>query len=123
VRGIAHLVGQAYTPGNAPEVIEKDPDVTIRRIQLLLTAVGMVTLGATEMYTLSVAKTSISTQMDVKNSRLSPASLTVKAGSIVTWTNKDDEPHTVVSGRNGRGSVRLTRTACTGSASLRRYRR
>jgi plastocyanin len=27
----------------------------------------------------------------------SPASLTVQAGSSVTWTNKDDEPHTVVS--------------------------
>jgi plastocyanin len=26
-----------------------------------------------------------------------PTSLTVKAGSTVTWTNKDDEPHTVVS--------------------------
>jgi len=26
-----------------------------------------------------------------------PAALTVKAGSTVTWTNHDDEPHTVVS--------------------------
>ena len=26
-----------------------------------------------------------------------PTSLTVAAGSTVTWTNKDDEPHTVVS--------------------------
>ena len=26
-----------------------------------------------------------------------PMSLTVKAGSTVTWANKDDEPHTVVS--------------------------
>ena len=26
-----------------------------------------------------------------------PTSLTVLAGSTVTWTNKDDEPHTVVS--------------------------
>jgi plastocyanin len=26
-----------------------------------------------------------------------PASLTVTAGSTVTWTNKDDEPHTVTS--------------------------
>jgi len=25
-----------------------------------------------------------------------PAELTVPAGSTVTWTNKDDEPHTVV---------------------------
>jgi plastocyanin len=26
-----------------------------------------------------------------------PTALTVSAGSTVTWTNKDDEPHTVVS--------------------------
>ena len=26
-----------------------------------------------------------------------PVSLTVSAGSTVTWTNRDDEPHTVVS--------------------------
>jgi plastocyanin len=26
-----------------------------------------------------------------------PAALTVDAGATVTWTNKDDEPHTVVS--------------------------
>jgi plastocyanin len=26
-----------------------------------------------------------------------PSALTVTAGSTVTWTNKDDEPHTVVS--------------------------
>lgn len=26
-----------------------------------------------------------------------PAAITVKAGSTVTWTNRDDEPHTVVS--------------------------
>jgi plastocyanin len=26
-----------------------------------------------------------------------PGALTVSAGSTVTWTNKDDEPHTVVS--------------------------
>jgi plastocyanin len=32
-----------------------------------------------------------------KDFMFAPASLTVPAGSTVTWTNKDDEPHTVVS--------------------------
>lgn len=27
-----------------------------------------------------------------------PTTLTVKAGSVVTWTNKDEDPHTVVAG-------------------------
>jgi plastocyanin len=26
-----------------------------------------------------------------------PASLTIPAGATVTWTNKDEEPHTIVS--------------------------
>ena len=33
----------------------------------------------------------------VKDFMFAPTSLTVKAGSTVTWTNMDDEPHTVVS--------------------------
>jgi len=32
-----------------------------------------------------------------KDFMFAPVSVTVKAGSTVTWTNKDDEPHTVVS--------------------------
>ena len=32
-----------------------------------------------------------------KDFMFAPTSLSVAAGSTVTWTNKDDEPHTVVS--------------------------
>jgi plastocyanin len=34
----------------------------------------------------------------ITNFSFRPAKLTVKAGSRVTWTNKDEEPHTVVGG-------------------------
>ena len=64
---------------------------------MLLTAVGMVALGAMEVYIPSVAQTSNPTQIVVKDFMFSPTPLTVKVGSTVTWTNKDDEPHTVVS--------------------------
>ncbi len=33
----------------------------------------------------------------IDNFSFAPATLTVKAGTTVTWTNKDDMPHTVVS--------------------------
>ena len=33
----------------------------------------------------------------VKDFAFAPTPLTVKAGSTVTWTNMDDEPHTAVS--------------------------
>ena len=36
-------------------------------------------------------------QIVVKDFMFAPTSLTVKAGSTVTWANMDDEPHTVVS--------------------------
>jgi plastocyanin len=32
-----------------------------------------------------------------KNFMFAPASITVKAGTTVIWTNRDEEPHTVVS--------------------------
>jgi plastocyanin len=36
-------------------------------------------------------------KISAKDFMFSPASVTVKAGSTVTWTNLDDEPHTVFS--------------------------
>jgi plastocyanin len=64
---------------------------------MVLTAVGMAVLGAMEMYVPSVADTTDSTKVIVKDFTFNPTALTVKAGSTVTWTNMDDEPHTVVS--------------------------
>src|SRR5260221_14416688 len=59
------------------------------------TAAGMVILAAMEVYVPSVGQTSNATQIEVKDFMVVPTPLTVKAGSTVTWTNKDDEPHTV----------------------------
>jgi len=36
-------------------------------------------------------------QVSAKNFMFAPASVTVKAGTTVTWVNLDDEPHTVFS--------------------------
>ena len=38
-----------------------------------------------------------SNAVTISNFAFAPASLTIPAGSTVTWTNKDEEPHTVVS--------------------------
>jgi plastocyanin len=38
-----------------------------------------------------------SSQVEVKDFMFAPTTLTVSAGAQVTWINKDDEPHTVVS--------------------------
>jgi plastocyanin len=65
--------------------------------RLLLMAVSLAMLGGMEVYIPSTAESTDSTQIVVKDFMFSPTPLTVKAGSTVTWTNKDDEPHTVVS--------------------------
>ena len=38
-----------------------------------------------------------SAQVLIKDFMFSPTAVTIKAGATVTWSNKDDEPHTVVS--------------------------
>ena len=36
-------------------------------------------------------------QIKIQNFMFSPETITITAGSAVTWVNKDEEPHTVVS--------------------------
>jgi plastocyanin len=45
----------------------------------------------------SHADAAASSRITVKNFTFSPVPLAVEAGSTVTWTNLDDEPHTAVS--------------------------
>lgn len=47
--------------------------------------------------TLSTAALADDATITIKNFDFMPMSVTVPAGSTVTWTNKDGEPHTVVS--------------------------
>jgi plastocyanin len=43
------------------------------------------------------AQPSNTIRIDVENFMFAPVSMTVKAGATVTWTNMDQEPHTVMS--------------------------
>ena len=43
------------------------------------------------------AQEKASMEVKIDNFSFTPATLTVAAGSTVTWTNRDDIPHTVVS--------------------------
>ncbi len=45
----------------------------------------------------SAADPADATKIVVKEFMFAPTPLTIKAGSTVTWTNMDDEPHTAVS--------------------------
>ena len=66
------------------------------RTQLILTAVGVLMLWGFEAG-VPAAEAPNPVTITVKDFMFNPTLLTVKAGTTVTWTNMDDEPHSVVS--------------------------
>jgi plastocyanin len=70
--------------------------MTFARNRSLMAALGAAAL-CLSAGSLANAGASDTTQIVIKDFMFVPMSLTVKAGSTVTWANKDDEPHTVVS--------------------------
>ena len=54
-------------------------------------------LGAVFLVAASIAATLFHAAVQIDDFAFSPPSLTVKAGTTVTWRNKDDIPHTVAS--------------------------
>ncbi|WP_353189271.1 cupredoxin family copper-binding protein [Pandoraea pnomenusa] len=55
------------------------------------------------LFTVSVsARAGDPDTVHIDNFTFSPATLTVRAGTRVTWVNRDDEPHTVTSSGNPR---------------------
>jgi plastocyanin len=69
----------------------------MRPRQLLLSCLGVLLLCAAGPCVVDAAATEPATVVMAKDFMFAPTSITVAAGSTVTWTNKDDEPHTVVS--------------------------
>src|SRR5258707_596669 len=63
----------------------------------LTVAAGLALLAWSAFCGPSVAQTADPRAIVVRSFMFQPMSLTVKAGSTVTWTNMDEEPHTVVS--------------------------
>ena len=64
--------------------------------RVVMIPVGVSLLIATSLFESSVAQAQQATAVVIKNFMFTPMSLTVKAGSTVTWKNLDGEPHTVV---------------------------
>ncbi|HEY6269636.1 MAG TPA: cupredoxin family copper-binding protein [Candidatus Acidoferrum sp.] len=53
--------------------------------------------GGVGYFTASAQQKPESVEVKIDNFSFGPAELTVAAGTTVTWTNRDDIPHTVVS--------------------------
>jgi plastocyanin len=62
----------------------------------LVLGIGLTPMGPKSLVVNAQQNTSTS-EVKIDNFSFSPAVLTVPAGTTVTWTNRDDIPHTVVS--------------------------
>jgi plastocyanin len=71
--------------------------MTLGRPRTFVTAITVTALWLVAASSLSSAAPPESTQIVIKNFMFTPNALTVTAGATVTWVNKDDEPHSVVS--------------------------
>jgi plastocyanin len=69
------------------------PTTTFRRAFVISVGTGMLMAISAGF---SVAQAEESNSVVIKNFMFSPMSLTIKAGSTVTWKNLDGEPHVVV---------------------------
>jgi plastocyanin len=69
--------------------------VTLRRAFVVRLGVGILIAASASEF--SVAQAQETNAVVLKNFMFSPMSLTIKAGSTVTWKNLDGEPHVVVS--------------------------
>jgi plastocyanin len=72
-----------------------------RRIALLLGAVGVTSLLAVALPELTAAGEAVSAAaaspaaVKIDNFAFTPATLTITAGTTVTWKNEDDSPHRI----------------------------
>ena len=62
----------------------------------VIAAVALLVGGSRGLVAAQQAQTS-SVEVKIDNFSFGPATLTVAVGTTVTWTNRDDIPHTVVS--------------------------
>jgi len=69
-------------------------------IAVLLVALGLGIAelgGGTKNFTASAQQKAETLEVKIDNFSFGPGTLTVPVGTTVTWTNRDDIPHTVVS--------------------------
>ena len=62
-----------------------------------LVAVALLITGSAGYLAQAQPAQTSGTEVKIDNFSFGPAQLTVPAGTTVTWTNRDDTPHTVVS--------------------------
>lgn len=72
------------------------------RRRVWLTRVAMAAAGMLTLTLPALSNAADADTVHIEHFTFSPATLTVRTGTRVTWTNRDDEPHTVTSSGNPR---------------------
>jgi plastocyanin len=67
------------------------------RYAKLFAALGVTALSCLSMNAPVLADTPVDAQVVIKDFMFRPMNVTIKAGAILTWVNRDEEPHTVTS--------------------------
>ncbi|MFF3073420.1 cupredoxin family copper-binding protein [Kitasatospora sp. NPDC057904] len=103
-RSTASATATALTPGSGQSSLAGMPGATATGAGPMPTmTMPMPTTPGTDAQT--PAGTPVgSDSVAIKNFAFAPAAVTVKAGTTVTWTNQDSEPHTVT-GQNNTGPL------------------
>jgi plastocyanin len=71
--------------------------VFIARLAGVLTIAFVSVVEGRRGFALHAQEKAATTEVKVDNFSFGPATVTVPVGTVVTWTNRDDIPHTVVS--------------------------
>jgi amicyanin len=79
--------------------MKKQSSLNILASTIILLALCSAVIGWAEggLHLALAAETPSPSEIKIDNFTFTPATLTVQAGTKVTWTNRDDIPHTIVS--------------------------
>lgn len=92
--GLAACGGPATGAAAPPAATTKGSVPGMPGMSMPDTGAGMPQSGQTSSAATTSAKPVSGTAIDIQNFAFSPASLSVKMGTTVTWTNKDTDAHT-----------------------------
>jgi plastocyanin len=77
----------------------------LKHIGLVVGAVAVLLVAATHVI---AARPAVPTTIDIKEFKFGPPEVTVAVGNRVTWTNRDEETHTVTSATGAFSSTGLS---------------
>ena len=76
--------------------------VCIASLLAVVMVVMVLLLAASPNVTANTQQAATTAEVKIDNFSFAPATITVAVGTTVTWTNRDDIPHTVVSSDNSK---------------------